>query len=196
MKLIGLTGTSGSGKGYVCALFARIGIDSVNTDAIVHRLYREDGACIARLEEAFGPLCGADGSIDRRKLASIVFADAAKLALLNSIVHSYVKREVERICGQKEAEGCQLLLLDAPQLYEAGMDSICDRVIAVTAPEELRLKRICARDGIDPDAVMCRFRNQHSDAFFAQRADHLICNDGRESLQAQVDRIIGELQND
>ncbi len=194
MKLIGLTGNSGSGKGYVASLFASRGIDSIDTDAIVHRLYREDADCIAALEEAFGPLQDADGAIDRRRLAAIVFDAPAKLERLNAIVHAFVKREVETICRRYAEAGAPLLLLDAPQLYEAGMEQICYRVIAVTAPEELRLERVTARDGISRAAALERFRNQHSAAFFAERADYLVENDGRSPIEAQIDRIIGEVK--
>ncbi|MBQ8382799.1 MAG: dephospho-CoA kinase [Clostridia bacterium] len=195
MKLIGLTGTSGSGKGYVAALFAERGIASIDTDSVVHRLYREDTECIAALESAFGPLQNADGSVDRHRLAEIVFADREKLSALNAIVHRFVKREVERICREREVAGCRFLLLDAPQLYEAGMESGCYRVIAVIAPESLRLDRICERDHLERASVLQRFRNQHSDAFFEANADYLIRNDGSSSLPEQVDRIIGELEN-
>ena len=195
MKLIGLTGTSGSGKGYVAACFAERGIDSIDTDALVHRLYRKDAECIAALEKAFGPLQDVNGAIDRRRLAGIVFTDREKLATLNAIVHRFVAREVKRISAEREAAGCNLLLLDAPQLYEAGMEQICHKVIAVTAPESLRLERICARDRIDAAAAHLRMNNQHSDAFFADRADFVIRNDGVESVEAQVDHIIGEVQH-
>lgn len=195
MKLIGLTGTTGSGKGYVSTLFAKAGIDSIDTDAIVHRLYREDNDCIGELEKTFGSIRAEDGSVNRKQLASIVFADQSKLMTLNSIVHRYVKREVERICLAKEREGCDLLLLDAPLLYEAGMESLCHSVIAVIAPVQIRLQRICARDGIDPQAAEHRMKNQHTDAYFAGKADYLLNNDGQASVQEQVDRIIGELRN-
>lgn len=194
MKLIGLTGTSGSGKGYVSLLFADRGIGSIDTDAIVHRLYREDADCIASLEAAFGPICGENGGVDRRKLAAIVFADSDRLAQLNRIVHRLVWQEVERICQAKEAEGCQWLLLDAPQLYEAGMEALCHKVIAVTAPVPIRMERICKRDGLSKEAAEARIRNQHSDAFFEERADYLICNDGVMPLAGQIDRIMGELK--
>ena len=195
MKLIGLTGTTGSGKGYVSVFFARAGIESIDTDAIVHRLYREDEDCIGALVQAFGEIRAEDGSVNRKMLASIVFADRSKLATLNSIVHKYVAREVERICLAKEKEGCDLLLLDAPQLYEAGMERICHRVVAVTAPESVRKARICARDHLDEAAADKRIRNQHSDAFFEAKADYVINNDGQASVSTQVERIIGELRN-
>jgi dephospho-CoA kinase len=195
MKLIGLTGTTGSGKGYVSGLFAKKGIDSIDTDAIVHRLYREDEHCIATLEAAFGPIQAEDGSVNRKKLASIVFADESKLAKLNSIVHRLVRQRVEEICHTREQEGCEFLLLDAPLLYEAGMEDVCHRVIAVVAPQPIRLQRVCARDGLTLEQAEQRMNHQHTDAFFAEKADYVICNDGQAIVEEQVDRIIGELKN-
>lgn len=196
MKLIGLTGTSGSGKGYVSEIFAANGIASIDTDSIVHALYREDSACIAALEIAFGPLQTEAGEIDRKKLASIVFADPAQLDLLNRIVHRFVREKVNAICREEDARGTRVLLLDAPQLFEAGMESLCDRIIAVVAPREVRIERIKTRDQIDRVRIEERLRNQHSDSFFEQHADYVICNDGKHSVSEQVERIIREVQYD
>lgn len=193
MKLIGLTGTTGSGKGYVSAEFARLGIMSVDTDGIVHRLYREDQACIQLLTEEFGDILARDGSIDRKKLAAIVFADRERLQTLNGIVHRLVQAEVEKIRDVHAQKGEAYLLIDAPQLYEAGMDRICDKVIAVVAPTALRIDRICARDGLSRAAAEARIAAQHSDAFFEENADYVIWNDGEHSVTAQIDRIAGEL---
>ncbi|MBO5778369.1 MAG: dephospho-CoA kinase [Clostridia bacterium] len=195
MKLVGLTGTTGSGKGYVSGLFAQRGIDSIDTDAIVHSLYREDHHCIAELEAEFGPIRGEDGSVNRKQLASIVFANESKLARLNAIVHRLVRQRVEEICLVREQEGCEFLLLDAPLLYEAGMVDICYRVIAVVAPQQIRLQRICARDGLTVEQAEQRMKHQHTDAFFAEKADYVICNDGQAIVEEWVDRIIGELKN-
>lgn len=196
MKLIGLTGTTGSGKGYVSALFAKQGFACVDTDDIVHRLYSENHSCIAQLTAVFGDILAEDGSIDRKKLAPIVFSDPFLLKRLNEIVHRYVKDEVERISAQSEKAGEEYLLLDAPQLYEAGMDSICYRVIAVTAPTELRISRICARDNLSRKAAETRIACQHTDAFFEAHADYVIRNDGTHSVEELVNTIIGELRND
>lgn len=195
MKLIGLTGTTGSGKGYVSALFACNGILSVDTDGIVHRLYREDQSCIDLLTKEFGDIRAEDGSIDRKKLSTIVFADRSRLATLNQIVHQLVKAEVEKLSMLHAQKGEEYLLIDAPQLYEAGMEKICHKVIAVVAPTELRIARICARDGITREAAEARIAAQHTDAFFEATADFVICNDGVQSVSEQVDRIMGELNN-
>ena len=193
MKLIGLTGTTGSGKGFVSRQFAEYGIPSVDTDALVHRLYRENIACIGELTQTFGDVLASDGSIDRKKLAPIVFSNPARLAKLNAIVHKYVHAEVERIATEYQEKGADCLLIDAPQLYEAGMESMCHAVIAVVAPTDLRIQRICARDGITEEAARARIKNQHSDAFFRERGDYIIENDGIRSVAEQIDFIAGAL---
>lgn len=196
MKLIGLTGTSGSGKGYVAELFAAEGILSIDTDAIVHSLYRENALCIEELEKTFGSLQNEQGEIDRKKLAAIVFADPEKLKLLNAIVHRFVKAEVFAICQTEEKRGTKFLLLDAPQLFEAGMESLCHRIVAVVAPREVRIERIMERDQIDRVRIEERLRNQHTDEFFEQHADYVIYNDGKHAVSEQVKSIIRELQYD
>ena len=193
MKLIGLTGTTGSGKGYVAKQFARYGISCVDTDAVVHRLYAENQDCITMLVKSFGDILTADGSIDRKKLAPIVFSNPSHLQTLNCIVHRFVKEEVEKIATEKAQNGEEYLMVDAPQLYEAGMESMCYRVIAVVAPTELRISRICARDSITRQAAEARIAAQHSDAFFEEHADYVIRNDGTNSITEQIDNIAGEL---
>ena len=193
MKLIGLTGTTGSGKGFVSRQFGEYGIPSVDTDALVHRLYRENTACIGELTRTFGDVLAGDGSIDRKKLAPIVFSEPAALAKLNAIVHKYVHAEVNRIAMEYHENGADCLLIDAPQLYEAGMESMCQAVIAVVAPTQLRIARVCARDGITEEAARARIKNQHPDSFFRERADYVIENDGIRSVTEQIDFIAGAL---
>lgn len=190
MKILGITGRSGSGKGYVCARFAKHGIPTIDTDGIVHALYRENEACIAELEAVFGPLRSDNGEIDRKKLGQIVFADAEKLAKLNEIVHRYVKEEIDRIAAKLEAQGTAALLIDAPQLYEAHLEGACDLVIAVKAPEALRRARICERDGITEEAADARLAHQFDDAFFESHSDIVIQSDGSADIDAQLSTVL------
>ncbi len=195
MKLIGLTGPSGSGKGYVAAVFAQYKIASVDTDAIVHCLYREDEDCIAELEQTFGPLTDDSGQIDRRRLAAMVFADPDQLARLNAIVHRYVWAKVEQIADAHRLAGEEFLLIDAPLLYEAGMDRLCQKVIAVIAPRELRKARLLARDERTSEEIDRRMNGQPADEFYTARADYVLCNDGSQSPEDFVRQILREVQD-
>lgn len=198
MEIWGITGKSGSGKGYVSALLQVYGIPVVDTDAIVHRLYRENTACIDELETAFGELKTASGEVDRKKLAQIVFSDKHKLTVLNHIVHRYVKDEITRICDQYEKKGTTAILIDAPQLFEAHLEEVCDLVIAVTAPEALRIERICLRDGISEARAKERLANQLDDDFFKAHADFIIENGGAdgEDLNGQIQLLINRLKTE
>lgn len=196
MKIWGITGKSGSGKGYVSARLQAQGIPVIDTDEIVHRLYRKNDACIAELEAAFGTLRVPSGEVDRKKLAQIVFSDAQKLTVLNRIVHRYVKDEIAKICGQLEGEGSPAVLIDAPQLFEAHLEEVCDLVIAVTAPDALRIERICRRDGISEARAKERLANQLDDAFFEAHADVVIVNGGEkdEDIDSQIQPLINQLK--
>lgn len=193
MKILGITGRSGSGKGYVCACFSEYGIPTIDTDAVVHALYRENEACISELEDAFGSLRSENGEIDRKKLAQIVFSDSVKLEQLNSIVHRYVVEAIDCECERLKTEGMAAVLIDAPQLFEAHLEGICDLVIAVMAPEQLRVERICQRDGITEDAAHTRLAHQHDDGFFGAYADAVIVSDGISDINSQVKGLIDRI---
>lgn len=193
MKILGITGRSGSGKGYACALFAEQGIPIIDTDEIVHRLYRDNSDCIAELVDQFGSILTESGEIDRKKLAQIVFSDESKLAKLNMIVHRYVKNEVMRICASLNEQGSSAVLIDAPQLFEAELEKLCDLVIVVAAPEALRVERICKRDGIDEQSACARLSHQFHDQYLLERADAVIINDGISDVSAQVNQLLNRI---
>lgn len=195
MILVGLTGTSGSGKGYVSRLFAERKIPSIDTDAVTHDLYSTNSECIAALAANFGDkILLPDGTIDRSKLADIVFSDREKLSLLNRIVHGFVLNETRsRIVGY--AKTCDIVLIDAPQLFESGFDRECDCTIAVIADVDVRVARICERDNKTVEQAMARIRNQHDDAFFAKKCDYVIVNNGTDELESQIDDVILALKS-
>lgn len=197
MVVIGLTGISGSGKGYVSARFANRGIPAIDTDRITHTLYEQSGDCVSALTDQFGlDILRSDGSVDRGRLAEIVFSCPEKLELLNRIVHRYVLAEVRRQIAEYAAKGISMVLVDAPQLFESGFDRECRYTLAVEADPEVRLDRICKRDGLTRDQALKRIRNQHEDAFFRDRCDFIIRNNGTEDLDAEIDRILDAVQRE
>lgn len=196
MKILGITGRSGSGKGYVSALFAERGIPTIDTDGIVHRLYREHRACIAELTAAFGAVLTEQGEIDRKKLSLIVFSDDEQLKKLNEIVHRYVAEEIRKACAAYQAEGRRAVLIDAPQLYEAHLEDACDLVIAVKAPEALRIERICRRDSISEEGAQSRLAHQLDDRFFDEHADAVILNDGEADIRSQIQALLDRINED
>ena len=178
MLTIGLTGPSGAGKGTASAAWRELGAFVLDCDAMYHEMLRTDGALRDDLCAAFPEAADGTGGVDRRKLAGIVFADRKRLQTLNTLAFTHINRRIGEILGEQRANGTSCVILDAPTLFEAGADALCDVIVAVTAPEEVRAARIAARDGIPMEAVYARFRNQHDEAFFREKCDHVLENTG------------------
>jgi len=145
----------------------------LDCDAIYHTLLQTDRALLCAIEARF-PGTVENGGLRRKKLGAIVFSDPAALADLNRITHSAVKAEVLRRLEAAPA----LAAIDAIALHESGLSELCDLTVAVTAPEEDRVRRLIAREGIPEDYARSRIAAQHDDAWFAQRCDHILVNDG------------------
>lgn len=193
MKRIGLTGISGSGKSYVSAIFSRYGIPVINTDALVHRLYEKNGSATPRLLARFGDrILFSDGSINRRLLADIVFQDIDSLSALNAIVHPLVIEECEKKIAVYRAQGKKAVLIEAPQLFEAGLEKSCDIVIAVIADPATCIERIMIRDALSLEQAKLRLSNQNSIDFFRQKADYCIENNTPDDIETQVHHILNE----
>ena len=157
--VLGLTGGIGTGKSTAAKYLADRGFDHVDADAISRDLTAGECPMLDLLEEIFGG--GEEGSIllpggrlDRKKLAGIVFSDPAKKARLDEIMF----REIGRIIVERIAAAEGPVLLDAPLLFEAGLDELCDHVILIVCDLEVRLERVCARDGARREEVLDRIR--------------------------------------
>ena len=175
---IGLTGPSGAGKGTVSGICRRWGIPSIDADAVYHALLVPPSACLDALVFAFGNgICSTDGSLNRSALSAIVFAPGAgeELKRLNQITHRFVLDDIREQCRNLTDSDVPAVLVDAPLLYESGFDRECDRVLAVLADPDLRLRRIMARDGLPTDAALARLHAQKPNDFY-RRADGILYN--------------------
>ena len=171
--IIGITGGSGSGKTTLLQMIRDRGGLVLDCDAIYHELLQTDPGLLQAIEDRFpGTVTG--GQLDRKKLGSIVFADENALLALNSITHTAVKREVLRRLEQKP----DLAAIDAIGLFEGGLAELCDVTVAVTAPEEIRIRRLMAREGISAEYAKKRIDAQHTDEWFRQRCDRVLENNG------------------
>lgn len=195
IKVIGLCGRSGSGKGYVCSLFARRGIFSIDTDALYRGMTApsaEPSQCVLELARAFGEdvVC-PDNSLDRSKMREIVFSDQEKLALLDRIAHKHILAGVREKLRKFEADGVPAAIVDAPVLFESGFDSECDVTVAVVAPDDLRIERIILRDGISRDAALVRLASQKSDEELISLCDFTVRNaGGAGEIERDVDAVL------
>jgi len=179
MKIIGLTGPSGSGKGVCCEHLHALGIPCIDTDAVYHDLLLPPSKCAMELAERFGwEILREDQTVDRKRLASLVFSDTSGKAAedLNAIAHKYVKEKTLDLLAELRAEGKRAAVVDAPLLFEAEFDKLCDFTVAVLADRQTRLNRIMARDTLSREKANERISAQKSDDFYRARADYTLCN--------------------
>ena len=202
MKIVGLCGGSGSGKGVVADLLSEYGFAHIDTDKIYHELTDKSSPCLNELALAFGDrIVNKNGGLDRRVLAEIVFNspdNERSREILNEIAHRYVLCEVRRLLPMLEEQGYVAALVDAPLLFESGFDRECDNIVAVLAPRRIRIQRICARDGIDSLAAQRRIDSQLSDEYLLSHSDYCITNDSdldelRSSCESLVEKIINNV---
>lgn len=176
MKIIGLTGGSGTGKGTVAKYMRRRGAGWVNADAVYRRLCETNEEMLSALARAFGDILTTDGALDRPRLAAIVFSDAEKLRRLNELTFPYI-RAASLVELQAQADH-SLVFYDAPTLFENGADSLCDTTVGVLARLEDRVARIMRRDGISEAAAHARVLAQPNDAFYRAHCAYILENNG------------------
>ena len=199
MKIIGLCGGSGSGKGAVAEIFTDAGIPVVDTDNVYHIITSSDSECLRELTAFFGNTVISDsGALDRTSLARIVFADGAgeKHKKLNEITHKHILLKTREMIYAFANDGYEFSVVDAPLLYESGFDKECDAVIAVVADRDIRIARIIKRDGLTEEQAIRRIDSQMNEAELRQRADYVISNNGTISdLEEKVKSIIGKIRS-
>ena len=189
--IIGITGGIGSGKSMVCKELRAMGYPVYDTDKEAKRLILHQEDVHQRIEQLFGEEVFADGAYQTAWVAQQVFAQPSLLAQLNAIVHPAVKEDIRRWAAEQTES--KWLFVECAILYEAGMDALCDQVVCVSAPEEVRLERVIARDKSNIHKVRARMRAQKAEEY-EQRADKVLNNDGTKSIQALCQELIAHLQ--
>lgn len=173
--IIGITGGSGCGKTTLLRAVEDCGGLALDCDAIYHRLLQTDDAMRSAIEARFpGTVCR--GTLDRKKLGALVFGNESALLALNAITHAAVKAEVLRLLEPEPALGA----IDAIGLFEGGLAELCTVTVAVTAPEEARVRRLTARDGISEDYARARLAAQKSGDWYRAHCGYVLENDGSE----------------
>ena len=181
--LIGLTGHSGAGKSTVALLFAKAGYRVIDCDALVHSLY-EDPRYAALIAATFGEQYCENGTVNRKKLGALVFSDSDALRKLNQAVSPFIMSCVISHIERAKAEQIPTVL-DAPLLFEYGLERYCDTVVGVIADTEVAVRRLCARDGKSEEEIRARLHSQHNETFFRTRCDHILENNGDISALAK-----------
>lgn len=200
MKVLGITGGIGSGKSTAAEYLASLGFACVDADQIGRDLTADGQPVLEIIRDEFGAVSHEDGVpgnglvLDRKALASIVFSDADRRKRFDSIIHSEIIRIIDERIAELKVCNIRGILLDAPLMFEAGIDNRCDAVILVTADMDVRIGRVVERDGTTAEDVRNRIANQMSDEEKAKLSDYVVDNSGKlAELYSQLDRIINSL---
>ena len=173
--VIGITGGTGAGKTSLLRALEKQGACVLDCDAVYHEMLKTDEELRGALKETFGgEIFRSDGSVDVHAIGLIVFGDTGRLAALDALVKKYVPREIARRMAETDAN---LIGLDAIKLMECGLGAICDASVAVTAPVEVRVKRIMTRDGITEEYARSRIAAQQDAEYFRARCGYEFVND-------------------
>lgn len=196
MTIIGITGPSGGGKTSALRALASLGARIIDCDALYHELLRRNAEMLAAIEARFHGVV-SEGVLDRKALGRIVFADSDALQALNAITHRFISIEVDRLLELWKREGVAIAAVDAIALIESGLDQLCNIVICVTAPPEIRIRRIMERDGITEEYARLRVDAQQPDSYYKEHCDDILVSDCasvedfEEKSRAFFTRILG-----
>jgi len=191
MFILGLTGPTGAGKSLVSVLLKKQGFAILDADEISRRAVEPGTNCLEEIKTKFGAeIILTDGSLDRKQLGKLVFSDKALLESLNAITHPYIMALIKVELSKLLKSGFEKVVLDAPALFEAGADILCDKVITVTASKALRLKRIMVRDAMTLSQAKARLDAQPTLEYYTEHSDFVLENIGNiESLKNALKNI-------
>lgn len=194
--VIGLTGQTGAGKSTISKMFRDHNVPVIDADIVARDAIENSIGCLTDLVLEFSTeVIDKGGKLNRKRLGQICFGDREKLKRLNEITFPYIIRMILEMIDAEKRRGAPVVVLDAPTLYESGLDKKCDRIIAVVADPELRAKRVISRDRISRDDAMQRIQAQSDDSFYTKRADYVIKNDrGFDDLRMEFIKIYGDLE--
>jgi len=196
VRVIGVTGGIASGKTTFAGLLRARGVPVLDADALARSAVAPGSPALAEIAHAFGPdVLAADGSLDRRRMADLVFADAGARRRLEAITHPAVRRAVEEETARLAAAGHELVFYDTPLLFEVGLERTLDSVVVVWAPPDVQRARLAARDGLGLAEADARLAAQLPIDDKAARADFVVENTGAPAaLGAKADRLLADLR--
>lgn len=186
---VGLTGGIGSGKSFVATLFSERGASIVDTDEIAHRMTAPDGVAMPVIREQFGnEYVTPEGALDRARMRSLVFAEAAAKKRLENILHPLIRQQAEQ--DASEARGSYVIFVVPLLIESAAWRQRVSRVLVVDCPEQVQIERVMKRNGLGEDQVRAIMANQIARPDRLAAADDIIVNDGdKDALLPQIDRL-------
>ena len=191
MLIVGLTGSLGTGKSTVAAMFKRKGARIIDADRIVHQLIGPRGRCYAPVVKAFGRRIVCQGRIDRKELASLVFQNERALKIVTDIIHPQVSAEIKKKIQEYRHGAFQgIVVVEVPLLFESGLDRYVDIAMVVTARRRQQIARASRQLNISQEEALRRLRAQMPLKDKIRLADMIIDNRGtKRQTQKQADGI-------
>lgn len=196
MKVIGVTGSSGSGKTTLSKILnERSEVRVIDADRVVKELSVPGTEYLNSIKETFGKdVFLNDGNLNRKELARKIYNDNSSREKLNELTFNYIVKEIISRIEKVKEEEIRFTIIDAPLLFESGLDKCCDYVIALVADEELKIRRICKRDNIDEETAKSRLNIQNDDKYYTEKSDFVIYNKENFDLKMEVEKIFKQIE--
>ena len=193
MIKLGITGGSGSGKTTVSDIFRSEGIDVIDTDIVARIIVEPGKPALDEIKEYFGQeYITPAGTLDRKKMATLVFSNPDKRLKLNEITHKYISQYVDEYINNYTGD---IIGIDGAVLIESGIGEGCDYILSVIADKEERIKRIIMRDSISEETAKKRIEAQQNDDFYIENSDYIVYNNSKAELINQVSKIIKNIRS-
>lgn len=194
MIILGITGGSGCGKTTVSKILSNHGVDVIDCDTVAKKIVEPNTPALSEITEYFGyDYINPDGTLNRRKLASLVFNSPEKLLKLNEITHKYVEEYIDLYIKNSSYD---IVGIDAAALIESGIYKKCDYMLCVLADRKKRIERIQIRDGISPKEAADRINAQKNDEFYIEKSDFIVYNNSNtKEIEDEILTVLNKIRS-
>lgn len=192
--IVGLTGGIASGKSESAKYFEELGAFCIDADSVAKELTCKDKPALQEIAKVFGDdILSVDGTLNRKKLADIIFSDVNSKLKVEEILHSRIISRINEIIS-KEISEKEVIVVNAPLLFETGLDKVCDKIITIKISYDIQVKRLALRDGLNDDEIKKRIASQMPMEEKVKLSDFVVDNSGsKKDLKRKIENIYGLL---